>query len=574
MVKQSQKSFSASIKGDGQHKRAPQETVDSQEQYRQTLDSMGDPILVVDSDLNIVLFNATFIAWNEKLGLETDVIGKRLFEVFPFLPDKIRAEFRQVFKSGQILVTEDTIVLEGKEIITKTRKIPVFEEDRVVRVVTVVSEITGRRRREAALKESEERYRNLIGLSPDPVVILQDGRYQFVNKAFTETFGYSQQDVANGLSFLELVQESDKEVVFKRYEDRLKGKTLTKTFSIDLIAKDGSLIPCETSAALIQHNGRAADLVIIRDLRERKQAKDNLRRKVVELDSLINNIPDMAWIKDADSRFVAVNKAFGVAVDMSPEALVGRTCAVCFGKQEAAKFREDDLDVMTGGGQTVIEEKITNSQNKEVWLETIKSPIPDGEGKIVGTVGIARDITKRKQAEKALQKAHDTMELEVERRTIDLEEANERLEKLNTGLQVLIEHRQEEMNRLRENIVENVNKLITPYIDKMDKRRMGAPNRAYLEVIAAGLKELVSPHVHTLASIQYGLSPTEIQVADLVRQGKTSKEIGALLHVSANAITVHRYNIRRKLGLLNKKVNLRSYLQSLSKQQNDPSLVV
>jgi DNA-binding CsgD family transcriptional regulator len=112
--------------------------------------------------------------------------------------------------------------------------------------------------------------------------------------------------------------------------------------------------------------------------------------------------------------------------------------------------------------------------------------------------------------------------------------------------------------------MENVTKLITPYIEKMDKRRMGSQNIAYLEVIASGLKELVSPFAKTLSSKQSVLSPTEIRVAELVRQGKTSKEIATLLSVSANAITVHRYNIRRKLGLLNKKVNLRSYLQSLS----------
>ena len=151
-------------------------------------------------------------------------------------------------------------------------------------------------------------------------------------------------------------------------------------------------------------------------------------------------------------------------------------------------------------------------------------------------------------------------------RTSELKEANERLEKVNTGLQVLIEHRQEEMRRLQKNIMDNVNKLITPYLEKMDKRRMGSKNRAYLDVITTGLKELVSPFASALSSKEIVLTPTEIQVADLIRQGKTSKEIAALMNVSANAITVHRYNMRKKLGLLNKKVNLRSYLQSLPAQ--------
>ena len=429
---------------------------------------------------------------------------------------------------------------------------------------TVVHDITERRRREEALKESEARYRDLVELSPDPVVIIQGEFYQFVNSAFKELFGYSQQDVDNGLSFFDLVQEIDKGAVARRYEKRLKGKKLPKTYRIDLVSKEGMLIPCETSAALIQHKGRPADLVIIRDMREREQAERRLKRKVAELNSLINNIPDMAWIKDADSRFVAVNKAFGTAVDMSLKTLVGKTCEVCFGKKKAVKFREDDLQVMKSGRQAVIEEKIADLKKNEIWLETIKSPIADGSGKVMGTVGIARDITKRKKVEKELLKVHDALEKRVQERTAELEETNDRLEKVNTGLQVLIEHRQKEMQRLHENVMENVTKLISPYIEKMDKRRMGSQNIAYLEVIASGLKELVSPFAKTLSSKHAVLTPTEIRVAELVRQGKTSKEIATLLSVSANAITVHRYNIRRKLGLLNKKVNLRSYLQSLS----------
>ena len=546
------------------HRWAQQELVGFLEQYRQTLDAMGDPIHVVTKNLEIVLFNRAFNKWNEKLGLETDVIGKSIFTVFPFLPDSIRTEYQQVFESGEVLVTEETSVLEGQEIVTHTRKIPVFEEGRVVRVLTVVYDITERWLREEEIRESEARYRSLVGLSPDPIVILQDDRYRFVNSAFTEVFGYSQQDVDNGLSFFELVQESDKEAVSKQYKKRLEGENLPKTFRIDLVSKDRTRIPCETSAALIQYQGRPADLVIIRDISERKEVEERLQRKVAELDTLINNIPDMAWIKDADSRFIAVNRAFCAAVDMPTNMLIGKTCTVCFGKEKAVQFREDDLQVMKSGRPTVIEEKIADSQKNEVWLETIKSPIQDASNNVVGTVGIARDITKRKKAEGQLRKAHESLEEEVKKRTSQLQEANERLEKLNTGLHVLIEHRQQEMQRLEENVMENVTKLITPYIEKIDKRRMGSQNQAYLEVIIQGLQEIVSPFSNTLSSKHSVLTPTEIRVADLVRQGKTSKEIASLLSVSANAITVHRYNIRRKLGLLNKKVNLRSYLQSIS----------
>jgi PAS domain S-box-containing protein len=111
-----------------------------------------------------------------------------------------------------------------------------------------------------------------VELSPDPVVILQDGKYRFVNAVFHRVFGYTREEVDKGLSFFKLVQEKDVEAVRKRYEDRLAAKDLPRTFRLDLVAKDGAMIPTETSASLIQFEGRPADIVILRDISERVKA--------------------------------------------------------------------------------------------------------------------------------------------------------------------------------------------------------------------------------------------------------------------------------------------------------------
>jgi len=268
---------------------------------------------------------------------------------------------------------------------------------------------------------------------------------------------------------------------------------------------------------------------------------------------------------DLEYHLLFVNEAFAAMHGFTPEELVGQRLSV-FHTPEQMPWVEAANRQLENDGE--FKGEIWHVHRNGTTFPTLmhNSLIKDETGNVAAMIATLGDITELKQAEETLQKANDTLEQHVEERTSQLQEANERLERVNTGLQVLIEHRQEEMRRLQENIMENVDKLVTPYLEKMDKRRMSAQNRAYLEVMASGLKELVSPFASTLSSKQASLSPTEIRVADLVRQGKTSKEIASLMNVSGNAITVHRYNIRRKLGLLNKKINLRSCLQSLPTQ--------
>jgi len=149
--------------------------------------------------------------------------------------------------------------------------------------VAQVRDVTAHLETQVELRETRDRYQQLVEVCPDPVVVLQQGMYRFVNNAFTRVFGYTPLDVEGGLSFYALVQEKDLTAVRDRYEARLVGADIPQTFQIDLLAKDGTAIACETSAALIQHEGLPADLVVIRDIRERVQAQQVLEAHAAQL---------------------------------------------------------------------------------------------------------------------------------------------------------------------------------------------------------------------------------------------------------------------------------------------------
>jgi diguanylate cyclase (GGDEF)-like protein/PAS domain S-box-containing protein len=159
-------------------------------------------------------------------------------------------------------------------------------------------------------------------------------------------------------------------------------------------------------------------------LTEELLLKSELQQKAI-----LNNIPDIAWLKDKESKYVAVNEAFAGACGLKPEEVVGKTDLDIWPRDLAQKYRADDREVMESGKRKLIEELLSDKTNKVSWIETIKTPIYNDKGEIMGTTGIARDITERKQLEERLRHARAELEIRVKVRTAELTKANEDLQK-------------------------------------------------------------------------------------------------------------------------------------------------
>jgi PAS domain S-box-containing protein len=139
-----------------ERKRAEEAMYESEKYYRETINAMGDWILVVDPDLRVVLFNEAFKQVSRELGLTTDVIGRTPMEVFPFLPETLIDEYGWVFENKKVLITQETSKVGGREFVTESRKIPLFKEGRIVRVVSVIRDITESKRLEAQLQQAQK----------------------------------------------------------------------------------------------------------------------------------------------------------------------------------------------------------------------------------------------------------------------------------------------------------------------------------------------------------------------------------------------------------------------------------
>ena len=164
-----------------------------------------------------------------------------------------------------------------------------------------------------------------------------------------------------------------------------------------------------------------------------------------------------------------------------------------------------------------------------------------------------RERAERKMAEEALKKREQALEL-----------ISRSLEEANTALKVLLQHREEDKAILEEQVLANVRKLVLPYLENLKHLNLNENQAAQVKIIEENIKKIVSPFLRNLTSNYLDLTPREIQVANLVKEGKTTKEMTEILNISATAVDFHRKNLRSKFGIKNKKTNLMAFLSSLS----------
>jgi DNA-binding CsgD family transcriptional regulator len=172
----------------------------------------------------------------------------------------------------------------------------------------------------------------------------------------------------------------------------------------------------------------------------------------------------------------------------------------------------------------------------------------------IRVVASHEEITTLKLTEEALRKSQEA-----------LIEQKQSLEEANIAMKVLLKQREEDKLDLEKKVLGNVKDLVLPYVEKLKNSRIRAKDRTLVDIIDTHLQDIISPLLQRFANAKILLTPQEMQVASLVKDGKTSKEIADVLNVSETTVNFHRKNLRVKFGLRNKRTNLRSYLMSISR---------
>jgi DNA-binding CsgD family transcriptional regulator/GAF domain-containing protein len=203
-------------------------------------------------------------------------------------------------------------------------------------------------------------------------------------------------------------------------------------------------------------------------------------------------------------------------------------------------------------------------------------PIISGSDEVLGviTLYVTEGHQRNKREEDFLSAIADTLagiielrntQQKLEERGAELEIKSRDLEELNIALRVLLKQRDEDKTALEDNFLSNIRHLVQPYLERVKNSGLNEKQQSYIKILESNIDDIISPLARKLNSGHLNLSALEIQVANLIMDGRRTKEIASLLNLSAKTIEVHRKNIRKKLGLTNKKTNLRTHLLSFQK---------
>ena len=403
---------------------------------------------------------------------------------------------------------------------------------------------------EKALRRSEERYRLLIEKFADPIVVFNGRYYIECNEAAVKLLGLSSKEEVLKSDFLELLPlrqpngELSKERADVVVEKTLREGSCRAEWFIRNYA--GREFWIEASLSKISFpDEQIVIFTVWRDITDKRKSEEAIRFTQFAVDHAATGI---IWV-GSDSHILYVNDETCRTLGYSKEELLNMTVQDINLDYPIEKWERVWLAVKKLGSVTV-ETVYRRKDGLNLPIELTANFMEyEGRGYLCA---IVHDIRKRKRTEEEL------MEREEE-----LRKKSSRLEEANTALKVLLKHRDEDRKDLENKFLSNVKELVLPYLDNLRKTRLDGHQQSCLDIIETNLSDIVSPFLQKMSLKVSNFTPTEIQVANMIKAGKTSKEIAEFMKVSTGTVDTHRNNIRSKLGLNKKKVNLRTYLLSL-----------
>lgn len=503
------------------------------------------------NDFVFVEFNHTA----EKIeGIERkSLIGKSIKEYFPQVEEfGFFKVLQEVWKTGEpqhhpLSLYKDTRVQGWRE--NYVYKLPDGE------IVAVYNDVASLHEKENALQTRQAQLNTLLSFSEDLYVLKDEhGIYKMVNPAFCKFLGREEHEIIGRTDYdLFPAAEADR---YRQDDKRIMASGVPQTQEEE-ISGEGELARwLHVKKVPIVNESRQVLGVLcsVRDISKRKTIEDALRASEAMLNEVFRAAPmGVSFVKDRVIQWV--NESLCTMLGFSPEELVGQSTRILYGNDEEFQ-RVGDLfyPQIINDGFGELDTRFCHKDGYLLDIHLRSSPLGKGMQQ-QGLVFTALDISSRVAAERALKLAHTELEKRVQERTEELEEAN-------IALKVLLQHRGKEKNEVEEKVIASVHEFVFPFLEKIQKTDSLRMVELHAHSLRKVLEEVVEPFAKNIIEKDLRLTPREIQVAALVRHGRTTQEIAEMMELSQRTIETYRDNLRRKFDIKNKNINLRSYLLS------------
>jgi PAS domain S-box-containing protein len=577
-----------------ERKRSQADLRESEEKWRGLFDKVKDAVFIETPEGKILEVNRATCALLGYTKEELLTMG-----VAQIVAPEIAAHLA---KSIQKKTVETGVYVESESLCKNGRRVPVEVSNTLIemkgqkRVVAILRDISERKRAEAELKryqehleelveqrtvellESEMRLRGIFEFTKDAMFIEKPtGEILDVNKATCGMLGYTKEELTT-----KRVGDVVPPEVAATLAKTIQEKTVQEGVYIETedMRKDGRLVPVEVSCTLVNIKGEERVIAILRDISERKRAEDALRESEERFRKIFNNTKDAIFIVNPDGSFADINEAACAMLGYTKEELLGKTVNDIVSPRQAEKLPKSFIIKMAEEGLYFESENIRKDGTR-IAVEAGNSMVEiGGEKKILA---IFRDITERKKAEKELQDYRNHLERMVNKRTEELARINqdllaeiakkeeiqaelarrkEDLEKKNIALKEVLSQIEKDKEQLKSDIIANVEHLMIPILRKV-KSKATRIEAKYIEMLRHSLEQMVSSFGRKISDKAVKLSPREMEISNMIRSGMSSKEISELLHLALKTVELQRVNIRKKLGIAHRDINLTTYLQSI-----------
>ncbi|UCC43735.1 MAG: PAS domain S-box protein [Candidatus Zixiibacteriota bacterium] len=528
------------------HKDDPERNLDL---IASCVEQTSEGISVSDLDGNILYVNQAYAAMHGYKPEE--LVGEHLsiFHTAEQMPD-VETAIRQLKETGQFIGELEHVRRDGTVFPTFMHNSLRRDTDgNSVGMIATVRDISDLKETERALRHSEARLRTIFQTTPDAVSIsrLADGLYVEVNDGFMASTGYQRSEVV-GRSSLDLgIWDNPEDRVALAQGLRERGRMVN--LEANFRAKNGTIIVGLLSAQLIDLEGEPHIIAVVRDITERKASEEALRESGQKFRDLGESTRAAIFIFQG-SKNVYANPAALTITGYSLEEIQ----TMDFWELIHPEFR--DLARERGMARQQdhritprYELKILTKSGETRWVDYAGTRISYlGNPAVLGT---AFDITDRKEAEQLLRET--TEELRTEQQA---------LADKNVALKQVLEHIEEERRGYKKRICDDVRQTVTPFIERL--RRIVRDERVEpeIEALMDKLNAELERNIDAFSELYASLTPRELQICELIKEGRSSKQISSDLSLSLLTVHKHREQIREKLGITNKQVNLSVYLRN------------